>query len=202
VEPSVKGTIVLGVVASLRKLRTAGQLSHEQLSARLSGPALGLLEQKIDFATWYPMALFRELVEFEWDVVAKRDPDYARRSGALSADHQSDTGRYQQLDFAKRAKKADTSGALLLQAKLITTVTAAFYNFLQTSVAIDPARPDRLEIVYANAAHFPEPLRYATEGFMNQINERQGSSRRWTSERVAPDRIVFTLPLPDRFATR
>ena len=89
-------------------------------------------------------------------------------------------------------------GALLLQAKLITTITAAFYSFLQTSVAIDPARPNQLEIVYANAAAFPEALRYATEGFMNQLNLRQGSKRRWTSERTAPDRIVFRMELPER----
>jgi hypothetical protein len=198
VDPSAKGSIVMGVVAALRKLRRAGQLSNEQLAARLSGPALELLEQKIELASWYPMPLFAELVAFEWEVVGKRDPEYARRSGALSADQQIESARYQQMDFAKRAKKAESSGSLLLQARLITTVTAAFYNFLQTSVAIDPARPDRLEIVYANAAAFPEPLRHATEGFMNQINQRQGSSRRWKSERTAPDRILFWMELPER----
>ena len=199
-EPSAKGSIVMGVVATLRKLRKGGQLSNAQLAARLSGPALELLEQKIELASWYPMLRFAELVAFEWEVVGKRNPDYARRSGALSADRQIESGRYQQMDFAKRAKKAESSSALLLQARLITTVTAAFYNFLQTSVAIDPARPDRLEIVYANAAAFPEPLRYATEGFMNQINQRQGSGRRWQSERTAPDRILFWMELPARLA--
>ena len=197
-EPSVKGTIVMGVVASLRKQRKSGRLTNEQLSARLSAPALELLEQKIELPRWYPMPVFRELVEFEWDMVAKRNPDYARESGALSAERQFESGRYQQMDFAKRAKKAESSNALLLQARLITTVTAAFYSFLETSVGIDPARPDRLEIVYANSAGFPEALRYATEGFMNQINQRQGSSRRWTSERVAEGRIVFHLELPER----
>ena len=144
------------------------------------------------------MPVFRELVEFEWDVVARRNPDHARSSGAKSADRQSESGRYQQLDFAGRAGKAETSGALLLQAKLITTITAAFYSFLQTSVVIDPARPNQLEIVYANAAAFPEALRYATEGFMSQLNLRQGSKRRWTSARTAPDRIVFRMELPER----
>jgi hypothetical protein len=197
-EPSAKGTIVMGVVATLRKLRKSGQLTNDQLAARLSAAALGLLEQKIELARWYPMPVFRELVEFEWDVVAKRNPDYARQSGALSAERQFESGRYQQMDFAKRAKKAESSNALLLQARLITTVTAAFYSFLETSVGIDPARPDKLEIVYANAAAFPEALRYATEGFMNQLNVRQGSKRRWTSARVAPERIVFLLELPER----
>ncbi len=196
--PSAKGSIVMGVVATLRKLRKGGKLSNEQLSARLSGAALELLEQKIELARWYPMPVFRELVEFEWEMVAKRNPDYARQSGALSAERQFESGRYQQMDFAKRAKKAESSNALLLQARLITTITAAFYSFLQTSVAIDAARPNQLEIVYANAAAFPEPLRYATEGFMTQINQRQGSPRRWQSERTAPDRILFWMELPER----
>jgi len=198
VEPSAKGTIVMGVVASLRKLRKQGALQQEQLSARLSGPALELLEQKIELSRWYPMATFRELVEFEWDVVAKRDPDYARKAGALSAERQFESGRYQQLDFAKRAGKAESSSALLLQARLITTITAAFYSFLVVNVSIDSMRPDVLEIVYSNASAFPEALRYATEGFMNQINQRQGSTRPWTSERATTDRIVFQMALPER----
>ena len=197
-DPSVKGTIVLGVVASLRKLRKGGQLSEEQLAARLSGPALELLEQKIEIGRWYPMPVFAELVEYEWDAVAKRSPEYARAAGAKNADRQFESGRYQQLEFAERAARAESSGAVLLQARLITTITSAFYNFLQTSVSIDPTRPNRLEIVYANSAAFPEPLRYATEGFMNRINERQGSTRSWTSARVAPDRIVFRMELPER----
>ena len=197
-EPSAKGTIVMGVVASLRKQRKLGQLAQGQLAARLSAPALELFEQKIEPTRWYPMPAFAELVALEWEVVAKRNPDYARKSGALSADRQFESGRYQQLDFAQRTGKAESSRALLLQARLITTITAAFYSFLDIRVAIDPARPDRLEIVYANAALFPEPLRYATEGFMNQINQRQGSPRRWESARTAPDRIVFSLPLPER----
>jgi hypothetical protein len=199
-EPSAKGAIVMGVVAALRKLRTGGRITNDQLAARLSGGALALLEQKIEVGRWYPIGLFRELVDFEWEVVGMRDPEYARRSGAQSADLQTDSGRYQQLDFAKRAGRAESSSAILLQAKLITSLTAAFYNFLETSVGIDPENPKRLQIVYANAAAFPEALRYATEGFMSRINERQRSTRRWHSERVAPDRIVFWMELPERMA--
>ena len=54
------------------------------------------------------------------------------------------------------------------------------------------------QIVYANAAEFTEPLRYTSEGFMNGINAMQGSSRRWTSERPFPDRVVFRLAIPSR----
>jgi hypothetical protein len=33
---------------------------------------------------------------------------------------------------------------------------------------------------------------------MNEVNRWQGSSRRWASERVAPDRVRFRLDLPER----
>jgi hypothetical protein len=200
VEPSAKGAIVMGVVAGLRKLRAAGVLTDEQLAARLSSAAFALLGQKIEVARWYPIGLFRELVDFQFDVIGKRNPDYARQEGARSADLQSDSGRYQQLDFAKRAGRAESSGAIVLQAKLIASLTAAFYNFLETNVGIDPENPLRLQIVYTNAAAFPDGLRYATEGFMSRINERQGSTRRWRSERTSPDRIVFSMELPERMS--
>lgn len=201
-EPSAKGAIVMGVVAGLRKLRTNGLLTNEQLAGRLSNAAFALLEQKIEVGRWYPIGLFRELVDFQFEVVGKRNPDYARDEGRRSADRQTDSGRYQQLDFAKRAGRAESSGAIVLQAKLIASLTAAFYNFLETNVGIDPENPQRLQIVYTNASAFPDGLRYATEGFMSRINERQGSTRGWRSERTTPDRIVFWMDLPGRLSSR
>jgi hypothetical protein len=201
-ESSAKGSIVVGVVASLRKLHRAGRLNDERIAARLSPAAVELLEQKIEIGCWYPMAAFAELVDFEWDVASKRDPEYARRSGVESARRQFESQRYQQLDFAKRTGKAESREAIVRQAKLITTITATFYNFLTVTVGIDGNRPNELSITYANAAMFGEPLRYSTEGYMNGINAMQGSSRQWTSERIAADRIVFRLPLPSRLVSK
>jgi hypothetical protein len=198
--PCAKGSIVVGAVASLRHLLGSGRIRSEELAARLSAGALELLEEKIDIARWYPMAAFAELIECEWELVADRDPEYARRGGAKGAQRLFKGGHYQQLDFARRAGRAESREKLVRQAKLITTVTTMLYNFLEVSVGIDPARPDELQIVYANAAEFNEPLRYTTEGFMNAINEAQGSSRRWSSERATPDRVVFRLAIPERLA--
>src|SRR5262245_4304183 len=102
-----KGSIVVGAVTSLRSLRRNGRIRDEQLTARLSAAALGLLEQKIDIGRWYPMSLFVELVDFEWEVVGGRDPEYARRAGALSAERLFESGRYQQLDFVQRSGRAE-----------------------------------------------------------------------------------------------
>lgn len=196
--PSAKGSVVLGAVASLRSARKQGRVSQEQLSARLSGAALTLLDEKIEVGRWYPMAAFSELVELEWELTG-RDAEYTRQAGAKSADRMFDSGIYQQLDYAERVDRAEDSAGLLRQAKLITTVTAALYSFLKTSVRLSP-EGDQLEITYSNAAAFCEPLRLSTEGYMNRINERQGSARRWTSERTRPDEIVFRMKLPKRLA--
>lgn len=193
-----KGSIVVGAVASLRHHRSRGRITDAQLQARLSGPALELLDEKIDIGRWYPIGGFTELVDLEWDLIAKRDPEYARQGGAKGAERLLQSGTYQQLDFAQRAGRAMTRGALIRQSKRITTVTSMLYNFLEVSVGIDPEDPNVLQIVYANAAEFTEALRYTTEGFMNAINAVQDSSRCWTSERPTRDRIVFRLEIPKR----
>jgi hypothetical protein len=199
-ESCAKGSIVIGLVMSLRRLRRAGRIQNEQLSARLSAVALDLLGQKIEIGRWYPMAAFAELVDFEWEVAGARDPEYARQSGAKSAEFLLQSGRYQQLDFAKRTARAESREALVRRTKLIITITATCYNFLEVKVGIDATRPNELQITYHNAAEFNEALRYSTEGFMNGVNAMQGSPRRWTSERAAPDRVVFRLAFPKRLA--
>jgi hypothetical protein len=197
-EPSAKGSVVVGVVSSLRAMKRAGRIGEEMLSARLSAGALRLLGEKIEGGRWYPMALFGELVDVEWEI-AGRDPAYAREAGARSADRMFEAALYQQLDYAGRVSRAKSQEELVRQAKLITTVTGALYNYLTTSVRISQAG-GQLEIVYGNAREFREALRFSTEGYMNRINERQGSARSWTSSRPRPDEIVFSMPLPSRLA--
>jgi hypothetical protein len=183
----------MGVVAVRRHLES-GAIRQDALGARLSGAALAALDQKIDIERWYPIRPFCEMVDVDWEVSGARAPDYMRRSGADAAARFFRTGIYQQLDYAKRTPRAQTRRSLVRQARLIMSVTSSLYDFLDTQVDVEG---DRLRIRYANAALFSEALRYTTEGFMNEINRQQGSSRSWTSERVAPDRVHYQLELPD-----
>jgi hypothetical protein len=199
-EPSVKGVLVVGAAVAVRRHRDRGGVTPEQISARLGGPALELLDQKIEIGRWYPVGPFCELIDFDWERAGGRDPDYMRREGARAADHLFERGLYQQLDYAQRAERVQSRDALLRRARLITTVTGTLYNFLDVRVQVDPTSPDRLEIRYGNASAFSEALRYTSEGFMNQINRRQGSLRSWTSTRAQPDLVLFHMPLPSRLA--
>ena len=197
-EPSVKGVLMLGVVVAVRRHRDQGRVPAPQLEARLSGAALEMIDRKIDIGRWYPIGVFCELLDVDWDVGGRRNPDYARAEGTRAADRLFDGGIYQQLAFAERAERVSTRDQLVRRAKLITTITGTLYNFLTFEVRTDPERSDHLEILYGNAKAFSEALRHTTEGFMNQINTRQGSARCWTSQRRRPDQVVFRMPLSSR----
>ena len=194
-EPSVKGSLFVTGVAAVRRYRDAGLLSEDQIAARLGPVALETLDQKIDIARWYPIDAFCEMVDLDWEIAAERDPAYMCRLGEVAARRFFERGIYQQLDYAKRTERVGSRRSLVRQAKLIATVANSLYSFLEIEVRVTS---DVLEIVYRNATPLHEALRYTTEGFMNEVNRWQGSSRRWTSERVAPDRVRFRMDLPER----
>lgn len=198
----VKGTLLVGAVVAVRRLRDRGEVLAEQLEARLSGTALELIDQKIDVTRWYPVAAFCELLDFNWEVTGDRDLEFMRQQGAQTAERLFERGIYQQLDYAQRTERVQSSDSLVRQARLIATITGTLYNFLDVEVCVDAEQPDQLEIRYHNAAEFSEALRFTTEGFMNQVNRRQGSPRSWISERPRPDLVIFRLPIPKRLTQK
>jgi hypothetical protein len=197
-QQSVKGSLMLGAVVTVRRLRDKRRISSEQLAARLGPTALSLIDEKIDIGRWYPLDAFSEILDTDWDVAGHRDPDYMREEGTRAADRLFESGIYQQLQFAERSERVRAADNLIRRTKLITTITGSLFNFLTAEVRLNPEQRDSLEILYSNATGFSEALRYTTEGFMNQINKRQGSSKRWSSHRARPDLVVFSLPLPRR----
>ncbi|HKE10100.1 MAG TPA: hypothetical protein VKE73_00875 [Myxococcota bacterium] len=191
----MKGSLMLGVVVMVRRHRKQGLVSPGQLAARLSPGALRMLEEKVDIGRWYPIQLFGELLDLDWEVGGQRDPKYMREEGEQAAERLFRSGIYQQLNYAERVERVRAREALIRQARLITTITGTLYNFLEFKVRLDG---NELEVHYGNAEAFSEALRFTTEGFMNQINRRQRSSAQWSSKRVRPDLVVFSLPLPQR----
>jgi hypothetical protein len=194
---SAKGTIVMGAVVTVRRHRDHGRISAEELQQKLSPASYALLDQRIDIASWYPVSAFAELVDVDWEYSGHRDPAYLERQGAMTADRLFDSGLYQQLEYAERSGKVETRKSLERQSRLITTITASLYNFLESSVTV---HAEALEIAYDNARSFADSLAHTTVGFMNQINLRQGSKRTWKFERIGTDRAVFEMSLPARMS--
>jgi len=215
-EPSVKGAMLLLSVVAIRRMKQGAELAGKEFEqsfspqARsflervgdlpegafeksLSAETLALLEEEIVITSWYPMWQFNELEEFLWVHLSKRDPELARMAGAEAFRSMQKTGRYQQLEYAERAGNATSSHDVIRQTRLIISILSSYYNFLEVEVDLDPVNRD-LRITYDNAALICEPLRYSTEGFMTAVSRLRNDAVEWTSQRVSPDRIVFTLP--------
>jgi hypothetical protein len=197
-DPSVKGLLVGGVVANLRRLTERGAVSEDALEARLGPRALELLQAKVDPAVWYPIEAYRELVDLLWELEGRREPDYMREKGRAWARKMYEAQRYQQLEYADSRTRSIQSGEeAVRQGRLIASLIQTFWNFVEPKVELAPDRPDTLRFTLEGplASLFPEANRYTTEGFLNHMVERGGGTHRATSERPTPERIVFHLPL-------
>jgi hypothetical protein len=197
-DPSVKGLLLGGVVANLRRLEERGTALEDALEARLGPRALELLREKVDPACWYPVDAYRELVDALWEIEGQRRPEYMREKGRAWARKLYDAQRYQQLEYADTRTRQIASGEeAVRQGRLIASLIQTFWNFVEPKVDLDPDRPDTLRLTLEGrlASLFPEANRFTTEGFLNHMMERGGGEQRATSERPSPDRIVFRLPL-------
>lgn len=200
--PSVKGVMLLPSVVVVRRLRDRGAIPEARLE-KLSSATRELLDERIEIAQWYPMDVFSELLEVDWEICGNRDPEYMRRSGERNAEAMTQAKRYQQLDYLERADRPESSTDILRQMRLTSSITLSYFNFTETTVQMHPDGPHVLQIIYTNTDAFPESLRYSTEGFMNRLNRVRRSSKKWTSERVG-NTIVFSLamkPKPERTAS-
>lgn len=194
--PSVKGAMILGAVVVARRARDRGRVPEERL-AKLSDRSRELLEEQIQLSRWYPMELFTELLELDWEIGGNFEPEYMRKSGEKNAERMTRAARYQQFDYLERAERPKSNAEVIKQVRLTSSVTLSYFNFMEVEVRMHPDRPNVLQIVYSNTESFPDALRYSTEGFMSRLNRVRGSSRRWTSERVG-NTVVFALEIKER----
>jgi hypothetical protein len=191
-EPCVKGSLLLGAAVAVRRRSQRGEIGAEEL-AKLSPEALELVDAEIAVSRWYPMRLMQELVDLDWRA-AGGDPEYQRQAGRRTANHFAKTGLYQQVEYARSNRGARTQRDVLRQSRMVCTITSTLYDFIEARSEL--LGKDRLQVVFENAAAFPEALRYSTEGFLDEMTQR--TTRRWTSERPSPDRVVFSLEIRPR----
>jgi hypothetical protein len=197
-DPSVKGLLLGGVVANLKRLEESGAVGEDALEARLGPRALELLREKVDPACWYPIDAYRELVDVLWELEGQRRPDFMREKGRAWARKLYEAQRYQQLEYADtRTRQIGSGEEAVRQGRLIASLIQTFWNFVEPKVDLDPDQPDTLRLTLEGrlASLFPEANRFTTEGFLNHMVERAGGRQRATSERAAPDRIEFRLSL-------
>ena len=192
-EESVKGSMLAYSVDAVRRLRDGGDVGGVEIEKSLSPETLELLEERILITNWYPMWQFNEIQDFLWEHLYRRNPEEARKVGAEWFGSMQASGRYPQYEYAGRADRASSKQEMVRQTRLIASILDLYYNFLDVEVGLDPDSGD-LQVHFRNAGLFCETLRYTTEGFLLAISRIRKGTSEWTSERIAPDVILFTLP--------
>jgi hypothetical protein len=196
IRASVKGLLLGGIVAQVRRMLESERLGEEDMLARIGPEASAVLDQKVQPIRWYPIEAYRDLVDLVWEIEGDRNPEFMREKGRAWAEKAYRKG-YQQLEYADSAPQLQTGAEAVRQGRLIASLIGAFWSFVEPEVDLDPDpdRADTLRMTFRNAGSFPEANRYTVEGFLNHMVERGGGRTHSSSERPEVDVVVFRLPL-------
>lgn len=195
--PSIKGTAFQSVVEDLRRLCETGRLSADGLEARLEAEDLRLLDEKVLPGLWYPLTSYGRLTELLMEVEGGGRTSYVVARGARAAERLFAAGLYHQLargDEISEKKRATNERWSEHEANLMTSLAGAIFSVSRWRFVGDPDGTGTSRIEVSEAAALPEVSRWAAQGFVEYTTSRlSGLRTRVTSERPAPDRIVFTL---------
>lgn len=185
--PSIKATLFQFAADDVARLLESGRLTRAELETKLPPGDLQYLGKQLAVTSWVPMATYVRVSELAIDLECKGPrEEYLRDAGLRAAARLHKMGLYMQFEVS-----AERWGPSV--GRILVTLAAVSYNFSRwTFEEGDDDVPFR--IVIDEAREFPEMLRTANEGFITYLARhvlRQPKAE-VTSERVTPDRIVFT----------
>jgi hypothetical protein len=182
--PCVKGSLFWITHANLLRLVERGKITREELDVRLTPEQIELLDAKIQVALWYPIDAFETFLRIASEVGGGSSHEQFAKAGRMAAEKLAESGLYAQL--SEDARSSDERAG-----RRLVTLGSAFYNFMHWKF-IPGDDPTHFTIDVTDAAAWCEELRYITEGFIEVVSSRSiGRPLRITSERVAPDHVVF-----------
>lgn len=189
---SVKGLFLAGAVAQVRKAIRQARVLRDQVELRLDGQDVPFLDEKVDPALWYPVATLGHYLDVLADLEGGERRDVWVRIGRRAADMAAHTGRYRQLSLDRTIGSSPTE--VLRYGRLVTSVITAFYDFSRMSFGPHPSDPDAFQIDWYDVAELPESNRHCAEGFIARVAHHASPAKfDVTSQRPAPDHIVFTI---------
>jgi hypothetical protein len=195
--PSIKGSAFQSVVHDLTRLIQAGKIARETAEARLEAEDLLLLDDKILPGLWYALASYRRMSELLWEVEGMRDPAYLMARGARSAERLFEAGLYQQMQRGEElgaAKRERGEAWSEFDGNLMTSLAGSIFNVSRWRYRRHPEDVNVNRIEVTGARDLPEVARWAAQGFIEYMASRMtGVNVLVTSERPAPERIVYTL---------
>jgi hypothetical protein len=186
--PSIKATGFQSAADDLARLVEAGRLSRAALEARLPVGDFTYLDKSLAASSWVPIETYERIAAILVELEGNGDfASYFRGRGRRAAARLHKAGLYRQFDasletWGKRA------------GKVATTMTAVLYNFTRWTFEVKEGER-AFQISVEDALEFPDSLRFVGEGFIEYVSRHFSPERTvsLTSERVAPDRILYTI---------
>ncbi len=183
-EPGIKGTLFLTVWQEVHDLLDAEGLTHESLELTLEPRDLPYLEDKPVGGFWYPIDTHDRLLRVLRARKGRGSNDYWVAGGRDAADAMQATGLYHQF---KAEGDTDRVGQLLV------TLSSAAYSFSEWRWRGSSKDGSVFTIEVSEAGALPDSCRYRAVGFIERASQLAlGRDYRVVSQRLAPDRIVFT----------
>jgi hypothetical protein len=185
---AVKGSVFVGIVQAVLRLRDAKRIEEIELERRLGDDGLAYLSSETALSGWYPIQVYARMRELLRDIEGDGDDAYTENSAAESARRLIDSGLYQQLNSLERWSQYQRSGdeqrdaeerrqRFRQQLNLVSTLYNALYNFGTQKVTVDPEHPDRFQLEYWDEGVMPRSCRFAVLGFWNELGLRWSSKR-------------------------
>jgi hypothetical protein len=186
--PSIKGIVLQLAMEPLQRLLDQGRLKQADLEARLSKQELQLLEDKVVPGLWYPVASVGRVFELVLQVEHPgAGPDAAVQAGAAAAQKLAESQVFK--SYITTAGSWGPRGA----GPALVRMAEVLFNFMRFRFDGGKAEADGFRIEVEDAAALPDVLRFLVQGGIQHLSERvSGRPVRVSSERPAPDRILYT----------
>jgi len=197
--PSIKGSILSGVVEDVNKLVASAAVAPRELVRWLHSSDLELLDKQILPSDWYDIRTYTRLNELLRDVEGEGSNEYLRESGKRTARRLLEGGLYAQLRYLHRTeveRERDPGArfeAFGRDLRLLTTLSGSILSFSRWESKRDPDHADRYRIDVTDARDFPEVLAWRSDGFVNEMATHHGDPDLWRWERASRDLVVFRM---------
>lgn len=132
---SVKGILLLGPVAAVRKAIRKGKLTTEQVEHALEEPDLIYLKEKVQPTSWYPVEIMGRYLELQASLESGPRDEVLYEFGIQALYYTQYTqstqsrNRYQQLDVVTGSLEGASTAQMRMTTRKLLSVWGAFYNF-------------------------------------------------------------------------
>jgi hypothetical protein len=196
-EPAIRGGTFLLAAEDLLALIDRGKVSREEIEVALRREDFELLHSKPAAAAWVPIESFARIIDLLLEHDGGGDVAYLRQRGIRAAERGFDSGMFAQLRHSAVIGELTEGGRRVfkeLDGRMMTSISAAIFNFGSWSFR---DTGECYEVEARDVGPMPDTTRHSIEGFLEVMSARTSLQHlKVTSERIAPDRILFTIAYP------